>query len=129
MARGSPATPGCWWPGRSHPEYRQVLATYTRHLGIQVEELEYDRRSGALAPFSASEGLAAVVVQSPNFFGVVEDLERAGEIARSAGALLVAGDRRTRLFRSAAPRPPLPTSWPWRFRAWASVQYGGPTLG
>ncbi len=74
-----------------HPEYRQVLATYTRHLGIQVEELEYDRRSGALAPFSASEGLAAVVVQSPNFFGVVEDLERAGEIARAAGALLVVG--------------------------------------
>ena len=74
-----------------HPEYRQVLATYTRHLGIQVQELEYDRRNGALGPFSAPEGLAAVVVQSPNFFGVVEDVERVAEIAHAAGALLVVG--------------------------------------
>ncbi len=72
-----------------HPEYRQVLATYIRHQGIEVRELEYDRRDGTLAPFSVPEDLAAVVVQSPNFFGVVEDVERAAEIAHAAGALLV----------------------------------------
>ncbi len=72
-----------------HPEYRQVLATYTRHQGIEVRELDYDRETGALPPFSAADNLAAVVVQSPNFFGVVEDLERAAEIAHAHGALLI----------------------------------------
>jgi len=72
-----------------HPEYRQVLATYTRHQGIEVRELEYDRKTGALAEFSATDDVAVVVVQSPNFFGVVEDVERAAEIAHARGALVV----------------------------------------
>ncbi len=72
-----------------HPEYRQVLATYTRHQSIEVRELEYDRKTGALAEFSATDDVAAVVVQSPNFFGVVEDVERAAEIAHARGALLI----------------------------------------
>ena len=72
-----------------HPEYRQVLDTYTRFQGIQVRELEYDREAGTLAPFTIDDGVAAIVLQSPNFFGIVEDLERAAEAAHAAGALLI----------------------------------------
>src|ERR1700678_4685589 len=60
-----------------HPEYRQVLNTYARNLGLQVEEIGYtacgqlDR--AALKPETLSR-TAAVVVQSPNFFGVLEDV-------------------------------------------------------
>ncbi len=72
-----------------HPEYRQVLATYTRHQGIHVAELEYDRESGKVAPFSVGQDVAAVVVQSPNFFGIIEELEAAAEQAHRAGALLI----------------------------------------
>ncbi len=76
-----------------HPEYRQVLATYTRHQGLDVRELEYDRETGALAPdvsgWGVTDEVAAVVVQSPNFFGVVEELAHAAEIAHARGALLV----------------------------------------
>jgi glycine dehydrogenase subunit 1 len=76
--------------GRSvHPEYRQVLATYTRHQGLRLEEVAYDRETGKLAPFSAGQDVAAVVVQSPNFLGIVEDLEAAAEAAHAAGALLI----------------------------------------
>jgi glycine dehydrogenase subunit 1 len=72
-----------------HPEYRQVLDTYTRFQGIQVRELEYDREAGTLAPFTIEDGVAAIVLQSPNFFGIIEDLERASEAAHAAGALLI----------------------------------------
>jgi len=72
-----------------HPEYRQVLDTYTRFQGIQVRELEYDREAGTLAPFTIDDGVAAIVLQSPNFFGIVEDFERAAEAAHATGALLI----------------------------------------
>ncbi len=72
-----------------HPEYRQVLATYTRHQGIQVQELDYDRETGRVAPFSVADDVAAVVLQWPNFFGVLEDLQQAAEGARAHGALLI----------------------------------------
>jgi glycine dehydrogenase subunit 1 len=75
-----------------HPEYRQVLATYARNLGLAIEEIGYtssgqlDRR--ALTPEKLADA-AAVVVQSPNFFGVLEELPGLAETAHAAGALLV----------------------------------------
>ncbi len=72
-----------------HPEYREVLATYTKHQGIAVHEIDYDRETGRLVEFSVPDDTAAVVVQSPNFFGIVEELEQAAQIARARGALLI----------------------------------------
>jgi glycine dehydrogenase subunit 1 len=75
-----------------HPEYRDVLRTYARNSGLQVEELPFSQ-SGTLnekAVRSAiREDVAAVAVQSPNFFGCVEGVSALAEIAHSAGALLV----------------------------------------
>ena len=76
-----------------HPEYREVLGTYTRHQGVPVAEFDYDRQSGRLDTDALEKMLddktAAVIIQSPNFFGIVEDVRRASEIAHSRGALLV----------------------------------------
>jgi glycine dehydrogenase subunit 1 len=76
-----------------HPEYRQVLATYARNQDLAIEEIAYDPRSGALDPNDLARKLdaapAAVIVQSPNFFGVVEDVEQAAGAAHAAGALLI----------------------------------------
>ena len=76
-----------------HPEYREVLATYTRRQEMQAAEIEYDRDTGRIDLESLERALrpdtAAVIVQSPNFFGVVEDIRRAAGIAHAAGALLV----------------------------------------
>jgi len=75
-----------------HPEYRDVLRTYAKNSGLQVEEIPY-HASGTFdqkALRSAiRDDVAAVVAQSPNFFGAVESVPELAGIARAAGALLV----------------------------------------
>ncbi len=75
-----------------HPEYRQVLETET--AGYGPRPLTVGLRAGAATDLEAlaaavGEGTAAVVVQQPNFFGALEDLSAAAEIAHDAGALFV----------------------------------------
>ncbi len=76
-----------------HPEYREVLETYSRHQGMPVETIAYDSESGRLdldeLESKLSDGIAAVIVQSPNFFGIVEQTREAAELAHRYGALLV----------------------------------------
>jgi glycine dehydrogenase subunit 1 len=75
-----------------HPEYRQVLATYTKHLGIEVEEFGFAANGAADVNAIGDAALneaAAIVVQSPNFFGVLEKLAPLAERAHAAGALLI----------------------------------------
>jgi glycine dehydrogenase subunit 1 len=76
-----------------HPEYREVLLTYAQHQGMPVAEVEYERASGVVAASDLEKKIdnqtAAVIIQSPNFFGVVEDVRRIAEIAHRHGALLV----------------------------------------
>jgi glycine dehydrogenase subunit 1 len=75
-----------------HPEYRDVLRTYAKNSGLQVEELPFSK-NGTLDEkalrAAIRDDVAAVVVQSPNFLGCVEGVPALSEIAHSAGALLV----------------------------------------
>jgi glycine dehydrogenase subunit 1 len=76
-----------------HPEYLEVLATYAKHQGLPKTLVGYDRETGRvdLAALEAevTEETAAVLVQSPNFFGIVEDIPAIAEIAHKKGALLI----------------------------------------
>lgn len=76
-----------------HPEYRQVLDTYYRHQSLPSDTVAYDPQTGQLdlADLEAklSSEVAAVLVQSPNFFGIVEPVREAAALARKHGALLV----------------------------------------
>jgi glycine dehydrogenase subunit 1 len=76
-----------------HPEYREVLATYAQHQGMPVVEVDYARESGTLDTGDLEKKIdgqtAAVIIQSPNFFGMVEDVRRAAEISHRHGALLI----------------------------------------
>jgi glycine dehydrogenase subunit 1 len=76
-----------------HPEYREVLRTYARHQGMAVDEFGYDSETGAadLKDLESKiDGLtAAVIVQSPNFFGIVDQAREAAEMAHRHGALLI----------------------------------------
>jgi glycine dehydrogenase subunit 1 len=81
-----------------HPEYREVIATYTRNLGVKLVGVPFDRESGqvdaaALARMvgdkAAGERVAGLVVQSPNFFGVVEDAAPLAEAVHAGGALMI----------------------------------------
>src|ERR1700722_8129890 len=68
-----------------HPEYREVLATYTKHQGLPVSIIGYDRETGrvdlAALESQITTETAAVLVQSPNFFGVLEDIPAIAAIA------------------------------------------------
>jgi glycine dehydrogenase subunit 1 len=75
-----------------HPEYRQVLVTYAKNQGLEVEEIPFTA-TGQVDPAALcaalNDSVAAVTVQSPNFFGVLEPLPKLAEAAHSSGALLV----------------------------------------
>jgi glycine dehydrogenase subunit 1 len=75
-----------------HPEYLEVISTYVQHAGIELQRLGFDAATGQTAPAALSlldERTAALVVQSPNFFGCIEDINALAERAHSVGALLV----------------------------------------
>ena len=75
-----------------HPEYRQVLTNSTKHQGMPVEEIEYGKNGRLnLDDLKArlDESVAAVIVQSPNFFGVLEQIDELSRIVHAKGALLV----------------------------------------
>ncbi len=75
-----------------HPEYREVLATYAQHQGIPTSEVSYTANGRVdLAALDAAitADTACVLIQSPNFFGTIEDVARIAEIAHSKGALLI----------------------------------------
>jgi glycine dehydrogenase subunit 1 len=75
-----------------HPFYRQVIRTYFKSSGIEVVELPSlpDGRTD-LSKIDGIEGLGSVAIQSPNFFGCIEDLQAASDKTHAKGALLVAG--------------------------------------
>src|SRR6202789_2361395 len=75
-----------------HPEYREVMATYAQNQGLAAETVgfgEDGRLDLAALEQSVSEETACVLVQSPNFFGVIEDIPAIAEIVHKKGALLI----------------------------------------
>jgi glycine dehydrogenase subunit 1 len=76
-----------------HPEYRQVLDTAAHNARMHVAGFPFDPETG-LADLAALEqalddDTACVILQSPNFFGIIEDIKAAAELAHRRGALLV----------------------------------------
>jgi glycine dehydrogenase subunit 1 len=77
--------------GAIHPEYLEVITTYVQHAGIELLHAPIDSETGqALDPTNLlDDKTAALVVQSPNFFGCIEDVAALAEKAHSIGALLI----------------------------------------
>jgi glycine dehydrogenase subunit 1 len=76
-----------------HPEYRAVLATSSRNRQMPVEEFGFDAEAGVSDLEDLARKMngdtAAVIIQNPNFFGCVEDVRAAADLAHQHGALLV----------------------------------------
>jgi glycine dehydrogenase subunit 1 len=75
-----------------HPEYREVLGTYAFHQGMPLATVGYagDGRIDLKELEAAvTAETACVLLQSPNFFGTIEDADAVAEIAHKKGALLV----------------------------------------
>lgn len=81
-------------PAAVHPYYREVVGSITEAQGIQPLSLAFDPASGqtALDSLMAHEGqgITAVVIAQPNFFGVLEDVDAITDWAHANGALVVA---------------------------------------
>jgi len=74
-----------------HPHYRKVVATYCQRSGLCLEEVNIDGGVTDLAHLKEMMGddTAGVLVQHPNFFGNLEDVETIGQIAHEVGGLFV----------------------------------------
>jgi glycine dehydrogenase subunit 1 len=76
-----------------HPQFREVVRTYIKNLGVEAVEVPFgpDGRIDANALGRLlDDKTAAVVYQSPNFFGLVEDVRALSEAAHASKALSVA---------------------------------------
>jgi glycine dehydrogenase subunit 1 len=75
-----------------HPEYREVITTYAQHQEIPIAEVGFTTNArvdmAALDAAITSE-TACVIIQSPNFFGTIEDVAAIAEMAHAKGALLI----------------------------------------
>jgi glycine dehydrogenase subunit 1 len=73
-----------------HPLYRRVVRTYLNPTGCEIVELPYGKEGVTdLSSVDEMKDLAAVAIQSPNFFGCIENLHKAGEAAHNNKALFI----------------------------------------
>ncbi len=79
-------------PQTLHPQYKRVIRTYVKNLGIEIEEIGY-AETGEVDIEDLKDKLddrtSAVLVQSPNFMGVVEDIGKISSLAHSVDALAI----------------------------------------
>lgn len=83
-------------PANMNPLHKRVVETYTWPHGVKLEIAPYDRVRGVIDTEKLKTlvdvDTAAVYVQYPNFFGIIEaDVKAIGEIAHEKGALLITG--------------------------------------
>ncbi|MGQ9672718.1 MAG: aminomethyl-transferring glycine dehydrogenase subunit GcvPA [Candidatus Aminicenantales bacterium] len=75
-----------------HPQYREVIKTYTQNLPINIQEVAYTEEGRLDLEDLASRvdgETSAVVCQSPNFFGVIEDLDEVAALVHKHQALFI----------------------------------------
>lgn len=76
-----------------HPEYREVLSAYAKHQEMPVAEFAYDATTGRIdlddLAAKIDDETAGVIIQSPNFFGCVEEIAEVAALAHRKGALLI----------------------------------------
>jgi glycine dehydrogenase subunit 1 len=75
-----------------HPQYREVVATYVKNLGLEAVEVGFGpdgRVDRAGLGRVVDDKTAAIVCQSPNFLGVIEDVQALSDAAHAVKALSV----------------------------------------
>jgi glycine dehydrogenase subunit 1 len=75
-----------------HPHYRRVIQTYVKNLGVEIEEIKYSETGEVdLKDLKGKLGdkTSAIVAQSPNFMGILEDLKKISDLAHGVKALSI----------------------------------------
>ena len=88
-------------PTTVHPHYRKVAAATAGNQGLRFEEVPYSPSEGrtlvdSLAKYDGQD-ITALVIQQPNFFGVLEDVDALTDWARSRGIFVIASVNPTSL--------------------------------
>ncbi|MCS7174309.1 aminomethyl-transferring glycine dehydrogenase subunit GcvPA [Pseudothermotoga sp.] len=76
-----------------HPEYIQTCRTYSKGVGLKLELVPVDERGTTdlnIISKLLDADTAAVAVQYPNFFGIIEDLKAIREIAKDIVFIVIA---------------------------------------
>lgn len=76
-----------------HPHHREVLKTYFKNNSLEVMEIPFDRTGKTDVNFirqNLPDDVSSVLIQSPNFFGVIEELSQIGQLAKEHRALFIA---------------------------------------
>lgn len=91
MARSITGNSNVLMAGTTWPRYGRVLGTYLRYLDARIETapMNAGRIAAEVWKKCITEDTAAVIIQSPNMFGIIEDIGPAVEAAHSAGALAI----------------------------------------
>ena len=81
-------------PRTVHPNYRKVAVATAGNQGLKFEELPFERGAGVTgsAALKAYEGqdITALVIQQPNFFGALEDVDALTDWAHANNMLVIA---------------------------------------
>ena len=74
-----------------HPAYKRVLETYCFGLGLKIITAPAEKGRAELTHLKdiISSDTSCVMIQNPNFFGLIEDIEKIEPLVHSTGALLV----------------------------------------
>jgi glycine dehydrogenase subunit 1 len=75
--------------GATNPEYRMVTETYVKSCGLTYKEVAADSGVLEASKLSLDDDVAAVIVQYPNYFGCLTDVQAAADVCHKHGALLV----------------------------------------
>jgi glycine dehydrogenase subunit 1 len=81
-------------PTTVHPAYRKTTRTIVKNQGIELVDVPYCSDGGNTVPDSLrhleGEDITALVIQQPNFFGVIEEVDALTDWAHAQGALVIA---------------------------------------
>ncbi len=77
--------------GGLNPVYRNMIRTYTANLPIELEEIAPSPGSGSRETLfhALNEGTAAVILQNPDFFGIMDDHSDIVECCHARGILAI----------------------------------------
>jgi glycine dehydrogenase subunit 1 len=76
-----------------HPDYKQTLETYLADCRAKIVVLDISENGGIekdVLDKAVDDDTAAVIIQSPNYFGVIEDMQALSTIVKSRNSLLIA---------------------------------------
>jgi glycine dehydrogenase subunit 1 len=114
-----------------HPQYRETVRTYIQNLGIELVEIGWteEGRLDLEELKRNADGAFAIAVQSPNFFGVIENYDAVSAAAPDATRIAVVAEA-TSLGVLAPPGPHGFDICVGEGQAWGvPTQFGGPYVG